>query len=534
MTHGKPSAIATVKGARTTRASLKQRLNLQKFWKGLVSLLDPAFETRRIDCLSCCTAAGREGKELIKDLETLTATNFAASDDETKVGDFYLETDGVHAGELYFDVDKLSKWEGSAKLHDDVKEAAAQLHASAYGRPALSCAGLCEGRAWLPYNIVCAPFMLTWRSISTYLLPCTGAYAGRCLGKCLCGCCRYEDSDFHGEAALGELKSVDAKAVTWVRAPELVAPMKPFLFNGIEPSDLAQGALGDCWLLAALSSLAEHPNAIRRCFVQLERSVRGKYSVRMYDAGKKLWQVVLVDDRIPTNGGKPVFAVPQGGEVWAVIMEKAFAKFFGSYGSLNGGHGIWAWQALTGDDVFRVELDRKAAQWERWELVPAKPGASRRDVGFRDSGQRFSHEDIFRLVQRYDERRAVMAASISNKGEAKRQDGLVAGHLYSLLQAKKVGDTAVLQLRNPWGSWEWKGAWSDRSKEYKDNAGLLSGGKPKDDGSFWMSFKDFATIFDHIDICDRSTDSDLALDTREATLGCPGPLVGCLTGCASY
>jgi len=38
------------------------------------------------------------------------------------------------------------------------------------------------------------------------------------------------------------------------------------VFDDIEPGDIKQGLLGDCYFLCSLSSLAERPNLIRRLF----------------------------------------------------------------------------------------------------------------------------------------------------------------------------------------------------------------------------------------------------------------------------
>ena len=36
------------------------------------------------------------------------------------------------------------------------------------------------------------------------------------------------------------------------------------LFQRVQPSDIEQGTLGDCWFMSALAAIAEHPLFVRR------------------------------------------------------------------------------------------------------------------------------------------------------------------------------------------------------------------------------------------------------------------------------
>ena len=75
-----------------------------------------------------------------------------------------------------------------------------------------------------------------------------------------------------------------------------------FLFkNGIDPSDIGQGSLGDCWLLAAIACLAEHPDALRKLFIDREINPRGYYKLRLFHAAREKWVTVGVDDRFPVK-----------------------------------------------------------------------------------------------------------------------------------------------------------------------------------------------------------------------------------------
>jgi calpain-15 len=59
-----------------------------------------------------------------------------------------------------------------------------------------------------------------------------------------------------------------------------------------------------------------------------------------------------------------------------------------------------------------------------------------------------------------------------------------------------------MNIRNPWGKFEWDGAWADNSEEWTEE--MIEIFKPvfdTNDGGFWMSFDDFVQKFVGAAIC---------------------------------
>jgi hypothetical protein len=107
--------------------------------------------------------------------------------------------------------------------------------------------------------------------------------------------------------------------------------------------DVHQGALGNCYFVAALSMLAEQPRRIQDLFTGGGvANDAGCYAVSVCKLGQ--WRVVLLDDRFPTEDGRQPFCKPQskggpvGSEMWVALLEKLWAKLHGSYSRIEGGH----------------------------------------------------------------------------------------------------------------------------------------------------------------------------------------------------
>ena len=65
----------------------------------------------------------------------------------------------------------------------------------------------------------------------------------------------------HSNESIGEAASGKYKENRWLRA--LALHPSPSLFADLEPSDACQGIVGNCWLIAAMSALAEFPDYIK-------------------------------------------------------------------------------------------------------------------------------------------------------------------------------------------------------------------------------------------------------------------------------
>ena len=87
------------------------------------------------------------------------------------------------------------------------------------------------------------------------------------------------------------------------------------------------------------------------------------------------------------------------------------------------------------------------------------------------------------------------------------------GHAYTILDIKqKFGDDdeTIVQIRNPWGSFEWHGKWSDEDDAWTDELREECGVVKKDDGTFWMAINDMTKFFEDLHIGEVNNDYQLS------------------------
>lgn len=266
------------------------------------------------------------------------------------------------------------------------------------------------------------------------------------------------------------------KPHAYKRLSEIVHDVK-LMKDGVRPGDIIQGQIGTCFLLGALGAVvSNNPHAIKKQFLKYDVEV-GVYGVCFNVDGE--WVYTIIDDIIPVNQyGNPSYASCRDKqEVWTCLLEKAFCKLHTCYEMCDGGRPSEAIFSFFGGTSGRFLVDKKYKANPRAYFKVLKQAKDRGML----------------LTTGFNPPKKGSLAAQGKCGEAVLPSGLVGGHVYSVLRLVEAQGECLVQCRNPWGTGEWTGKFSDKNLQNEWTPELLkvAGEIKKNDGKFWMSIEDF-------------------------------------------
>jgi len=311
------------------------------------------------------------------------------------------------------------------------------------------------------------------------------AMVSEIIQKCKASGTKYTDPTWDGPNHASEVLYVDkcrpgydctvGKPAGWKRLSDLIKEPKVFK-GGVRAGDIIQGQIGTCFLLGAIGALvSNNPKSIRKAFIKFDVTV-GVFGVRVCSEG--MWNFVIIDDYVPIDQYERIlFASSKDKEeLWVCLLEKAYCKYYRCYEMCDGGLPGQAIFTLAGGCNGKLKIQKK----------------HRADPASYFHALKVARSKGWLLTSTFVVRRGA-ATGQGKCGEAVLPGGLVGGHVYSVLKLVDAGGNKLVCCRNPWGTGEWTGKWSDKNAqgEWTDAMKKACGYKGLQDGTFWMSIEDF-------------------------------------------
>lgn len=272
----------------------------------------------------------------------------------------------------------------------------------------------------------------------------------------------------------------DAPFVEWKR-PQEIASKPQFVVDDMTPGDIIQGVVGDCWLLGSFCCLATRVELLNNLIVYNGMEY-GVVVLQFFKNGE--WKPVVVDTRLPydSKAKKLLYArCERNDEFWICFLEKAYAKLYKCYQELDGGKMQEGLVDLTGGITEKINVK---------DVVGEGPIQPARTL------------ELWKAMKQSFQLGYLMGCSLNDKNAkvSMSPEGIVVNHAYGVISIREIQGLKLIRLRNPWGKGEWRGSFSDDDDNWDNYKGLREalGHELKDDGVFWMEFKDWCMNFNKV------------------------------------
>lgn len=255
----------------------------------------------------------------------------------------------------------------------------------------------------------------------------------------------------------------------------------------INANEIKQGINKNSNLLCAISALGEKPYRISNLFLNKKSNLQGIYGIKLNHEGE--WREIVIDDYLPCDSKKKSLCFASHVKdktcfIWLSLLEKAFAKVYGSYYLIGNLSFTQILRDLTGAPIITFDNNKE----DLWNDIK---------VGYNKG---------YLL--------AVSAGETQSSCELLSEVGLMPYNNYSILEAHEIEteegtSEKLIKLKNHFGNSELLGDWAQMSALWREDIkAKLNINIDKDikENSFWMNYKDLRYYFSKLIICKLKDD----------------------------
>lgn len=265
--------------------------------------------------------------------------------------------------------------------------------------------------------------------------------------------------------------------VEWKSAHQIWGEGVSIFGETISPDDVTLGMAKDAYFVAAINALSDFPGIIIQLF-KTTTLPNDESGIQICIKVEGVWTIYCIDDRFPVSkeNGETIFCNSPTKHIWAVLLEKAWAKANGGYANIINGFPNEIYTAFT--PFCSIPID-----------VPKE------DL-----------ESLWQNIKATKKNNCLMTATILENTPGIENVGLIKNASVVLVDTKEEETEnnllRMLLLRNPFKEMKWTGDYSDDSELWTDQLKkLLDYYPPSEDGTMIIEYNDFIRYFLYINIC---------------------------------
>ena len=265
--------------------------------------------------------------------------------------------------------------------------------------------------------------------------------------------------------------------IEWKSADKIWGDEISIFGETISENDIKLGMVKDAYFVAAIKALIQFPSMIIQLFKTMSLP-KDDSGIQIFLKIEGVWTIYIIDNYFPVSKetGETIFCDSPTKNLWAVLLEKAWAKANFGYGNIVKGLTSEVFNALTPFITIPINVPKEDSE-SLWESI--------------------------KVVEKNN---CIMTATVKEGTPGIEDVGLIPNYSFIFVSTdektyKNHTNIKLVKMWNPFEEGQWTGDYSPNSEVWKEDLIKLFDFKgASEDGTFLISFDDLRLYFRLINI----------------------------------
>ena len=260
--------------------------------------------------------------------------------------------------------------------------------------------------------------------------------------------------------------------IEWKSADKIWGEEISIFGETISENDIKLGMVKDAYFVAAIKALIQFPSIIIQLFKTMTFP-KDDSGIQIFLKIEGVWTIYVIDNYFPVSKetGETIFCDSPTKNLWAILLEKAWAKANFGYGNIVKGLTSEVFDAFTPFITIPINVPKEDSEslWESLKVV--------------------------------EKNNCIMTATVKEGTPGLEDVGLIKNYSFIFVSINEKDNIKMVKMWNPFEEGAWKGDYSFQSEKWTEELRKkFEYTEMPEDGTFYITFDNLRQFFRLINI----------------------------------